>query len=129
MSANQSSSGTAFGNVAGVIARWLLGTVFIVMGAQKVMHPELFLKSVRQYELFTNPTLLNAIAAGLPWFEVFCGLLLIAGVAVRGTALLLVLMLVPFTVVVLHRAVGIAGAQGLALCAVKFDCGCGAGRF
>ena len=35
------------------------------------------------------PVLLNSIAAALPWFEVVCGGLLLAGVAVRGSALIL----------------------------------------
>ncbi len=110
------------------MAQARLGAVFIYMGLTKALHPELFLKLVRQYQMVHNPLLLNAIAAGLPWFEVFCGLLLATGVAVRGAALMLVLMLIPFTAVVLHRALAIAGAQHLALCAVKFDCGCGNGE-
>lgn len=112
----------------GLLARWLLGGLFVYMGLTKALHPELFLKLVHQYQMVSSPLLLNAIASALPWFEVFCGLLLLAGVAVRGSALILVLMLVPFTVLVLKRALGIAGAEGLPLCAVKFDCGCGTGE-
>ncbi len=111
-----------------VLARWALGALFIYMGLSKALHPELFLKLVRQYELTTNPFLLNTLAAGLPWFEVFCGVLLLAGIAVRGTCLVLVAMLVPFSFVVLHRALLISSAQQLAFCAVKFDCGCGTGE-
>lgn len=111
-----------------VLARWVLGALFVYMGLSKALHPELFLKLVRQYELTTNPLLLNTLAAGLPWFEVFCGVLLLAGIAVRGTCLVLVAMLVPFTLVVLHRALLISSAQQLAFCAVKFDCGCGSGE-
>ena len=48
--------------------------------------------------------------------------------AVCGTALMLILMLVPFTVLVLNRALDIQSAQAIAFCAVKFDCGCGAGE-
>jgi hypothetical protein len=70
---------------------------------------------------------LNSIAAALPWFEIFCGLLLMVGVAVRGTAMMLVLMLVPFTLVVWLRAHELASALGKPFCAVKFDCGCGTG--
>ena len=113
---------------AGVLSRWVLGALFIYMGWTKAVHPEAFLKLLRQYELTSNSFLLNSIAAGLPWFEFFCGLLLLAGVAVRGTALLLLLMLFPFTAVVLHRALAIADLQHLAFCAVRFDCGCGQGE-
>jgi uncharacterized membrane protein YphA (DoxX/SURF4 family) len=113
-----------------LLARWFLGALFIYMGLTKaVVHdPFDFLKLVRQYQMVTNPYLLNCIAAALPWFEVFCGLLLLAGVAVRGSALLLVAMLLPFTLLILKRGLAIAGAQHLAFCAVKFDCGCGNGE-
>lgn len=115
-------------NAAAVLARWLLAVVFIYMGLSKALHPENFLKLVNQYGLVANPFLLNVIAACLPWFEVFCGLLLLAGVAVRGAALMLVAMLIPFSLVVLKRALAIASAKSLAFCAVKFDCGCGNGE-
>jgi len=113
---------------AGVVGRWALGALFVYLGSTKALHPEAFLKLLRQYELTNSWFLLNSIAAGLPWFEVFCGLLLLAGVAVRGTALLLLAMLIPFTVVVLHRALAIAGLAHIAFCAVRFDCGCGSGE-
>ena len=115
-------------DAAGLLARLVLGTVFIYMGFSEALHPEQFLKLVHQYGIVTNPILLNSIAAALPWFEVFCGLLLVSGIAVRGAALMLVGMLVPFTFVVLHRALAIASAKSIAFCAVKFDCGCGAGE-
>ncbi len=111
-----------------VAARWFLGGLFIYMGLSKALHPVEFLKLVHQYGLTDSPLLLNLIAAALPWFEVFCGLLLVSGVAVRGTALVLVLLLVPFTIVVLRRALAIHTLQSIPLCAVKFDCGCGNGE-
>src|SRR5882672_9184496 len=76
-----------FTEYVAVLARWVLGGVFIYMGMSKAVHPEEFLKLVRDYEIIGNPLALNLIAAALPWFEIFCGLLLLAGVAVRGTAL------------------------------------------
>ena len=111
-----------------VPARWFLGGLFVYMGMAKALQPVEFLKLVHQYELVQTPALLNFIAAALPWFEIFCGLLLLAGIAVRGSALLLVLMLVPFTIVVLRRALAIHTARAIPLCAVKFDCGCGNGE-
>ena len=116
-------------DTAAVLGRWWLGCVFIYMGLNKALpHPEYFLKLVRQYDMVTSPWLLNSIGAALPWFEVLCGLLLLAGVAVRGAALNIVVMLVPFTLIVLKRALALAASSGKPFCAVKFDCGCGAGE-
>ena len=116
--------------IAALLARWFLGALFVYMGLSKaVFHdPFDFLKLVRQYQAVSNPYLLNFIVATLPWFEVFCGLLLLAGVAVRGAALLLLALLVPFTLLILQHGLALAGAQHLAFCAVKFDCGCGNGE-
>ena len=86
------------------------------------------MKMVQQYDVVTDPFLLNSIGATLPWFEVLCGILLLAGVAVRGVALNIMVMLVPFTFLVLNRGLGIAAVSRLPFCAVKFDCGCGVGE-
>jgi uncharacterized membrane protein YphA (DoxX/SURF4 family) len=110
-----------------VAARWFLGGFFIYTGLVKALDPETFLKLIREYEMVGNPVLLNSIASALPWFEVFCGVLLLMGVAVRGSALLVLGMLVPFTLIVLKRALAIASAEGIFFCAVKFNCGCGTG--
>jgi len=114
--------------VVAMLGRWVLGAWFVYLGLNKAWHPEQFLKLIRQYDLVTNPVLLNSIAAVLPWFEVFCGLLLMAGIAVRGSALVSLAMLAPFTWLVLKRALAIAAIQGQPFCAVKFDCGCGTGE-
>jgi len=119
---------TRLGDLAGLAARLILGGLFIYMGLNKALHPVDFLKLVREYELFDNYFLLNFVAASLPWFEVFCGFLLVLGIAVRGSALAVLAMLAPFTVVVILRAIDIAHTEGKAFCAVKFDCGCGTGE-
>jgi uncharacterized membrane protein YphA (DoxX/SURF4 family) len=110
------------------LSRWVLGAAFIYLGLNKALHPVEFLKLVRQYQMVGQPFLLNSIAAFLPWFEVFCGCLLVGGIAVRGSALWSLAMLVPFTALVARRALAIAAAQGMPFCAVKFDCGCGTGE-
>lgn len=114
--------------LAPVAVRLLLGGLFIYMGMNKCLHPVDFLKLVRQYDLVHAPLALNLVAALLPWFEVFCGALLVGGVAVRGSALMLVVMLVPFTLIVIRRALAIHELSGLPFCAIKFDCGCGTGE-
>jgi len=125
---NPVSGHTRAAEVFAQLARWFLGAMFLYMGLNKALHPIEFLKLVRQYDMLQHHLLLNFVASALPWFEVFCGLLLVLGVAVRGAAVMLVSMLIPFTVVVLLRALEIHGAGGLPFCAIKFDCGCGAGE-
>lgn len=128
MKTSPSSSRRVAVDIFTVLTRWLLGAAFVYLGLNKALHPVDFLKLVQQYDLTQNALFLNSIAAGLPWFEVFCGLLLLTGVAVRGTALTLLLMLVPFTLLVLHQALLLQAAQAIPFCAVKFDCGCGTGE-
>jgi uncharacterized membrane protein YphA (DoxX/SURF4 family) len=113
---------------ATVAARCLLGAFFVYSGLKKGLDPASFLKLVRQYDMVHTPFLLNSIAATLPWFEIFCGALLLAGIAVRGTALTLAGVLIPFTGVVWHRALVLQAARAIPFCAVKFDCGCGMGE-
>ena len=115
-------------SIAGLLARWLLGGLFIYLGLAKALHPVDFLKLVRQYDLTHSAPVLDSIAALLPWFEVACGLLLVAGVAVRGAALVSLLLLIPFTAVVWHRALELQAIKAIPLCMVKFDCGCGHGE-
>jgi uncharacterized membrane protein YphA (DoxX/SURF4 family) len=115
-------------DLASVLARWLVGAMFLYTGLNKALQPVEFLKLIRQYDLAQQPLLLNTIAALLPWVEVVCGVLLVAGVAVRGSALLTCVLLLPFTVLVIHRARELQAALGIPFCAVKFDCGCGTGE-
>jgi uncharacterized membrane protein YphA (DoxX/SURF4 family) len=128
MNSDQTSRVRSVADVSAVVARWLLAAVFLYMGLSKALDPVDFLKLLRQYDLTQSSLLLNSMAAALPWFEVFCGLLLLAGIAVRGTSLTLLVLLAPFTWVVLHRALLLQSAQNIPFCAVKFDCGCGAGE-
>jgi uncharacterized membrane protein YphA (DoxX/SURF4 family) len=114
--------------VLAVLVRCILGALFIYMGLNKALHPVEFLKLVRQYDVVPQPLLLNLIASTLPWFEVLCGIWLLLGLAVRGTAVVLVLMLIPFTILVFLRAWSMHRTGGLPFCAIKFDCGCGAGE-
>jgi uncharacterized membrane protein YphA (DoxX/SURF4 family) len=122
------SSETEWPEKLAVAARWLLGGLFVYMGASKAAHPEEFLKLVRQYDLTSNYFLLNAVASALPWFEIYCGVLLLAGIAVRGVSLALGIILIAFTWAVWQRALTVEAARSIPFCAVKFDCGCGTGE-
>ncbi len=94
----------------------------------QLVDPSVFLKLINEYHFTTNPLVMDPIAAALPWFEVFCGLLLLGGVAVRGTALVILSMLLPFTFVIVKRGLLVAAQQHLSFCQVQFDCGCGGGE-
>jgi uncharacterized membrane protein YphA (DoxX/SURF4 family) len=111
-----------------VAARWILGCVFVYLGLKKALHPVDFLKLLRQYEMGESQILLNFLATVLPWFEVLCGIFLLAGIAVRGSALMSLVLLVPFSCIVLQRAWTIHEANAIPFCAVHFDCGCGSGE-
>ncbi len=109
-------------------ARFILGATFLYLGAAKALDPIGFLKLVRQFEALPQPLALNAVAALLPWFEVFCGCLLLAGIRPRGAALVLLVLLTGFTSLIALRALAIYHGQGVPFCTIRFDCGCGAGE-
>jgi len=110
------------------IARFLLGAMLLYMGLSKAGDPVNFLKLLREYGMLASPQPLNLVAAWLPWWEMVCGLLLMANIALRGTALIVAGMFLFFCVAILLRALEIQSAMGIAFCAVRFDCGCGAGE-
>lgn len=116
-----------------IVARLLLGGLFIKMGVSKLGHPVKFLKDIREYGLlpeapvFDSLNLINLTAIALPWIEILCGVLLIVGFWLRGSSLVLGLMLAFFTTAIFLRAVGVYNEGGIAFCGIEFDCGCGAG--
>jgi len=111
-------------------ARIILGGYFIWLGLAKAAAPVEFLKLLRQYQMVPEglPLTLNLVAAILPGLEVLCGVLLIFGVAIRGAVVLVLGLLAVFTFAVSARALGIYQVEEIALCAIKFDCGCGTGE-
>ena len=109
-------------------ARTLLGAAFVYLGTAKALDPVGFLKLVRQFDALPQPLALNAVAALLPWFEIFCGVLLLAGLRPRGTALVTLVMLVSFTSLIAMRALALARSGAVPFCSIRFDCGCGAGE-
>ena len=112
-----------------LLARLALGGTFVYLGALKIGDPVGFLKAVRQFGVVadTDPTLLNAMAAWMPWLEVWCGLLLVLGVGVRGAALVLLALLLVFTPAIASRGLELQAERGTSFCDIAFDCGCGTG--
>jgi len=112
-----------------LIARIVVGVVFIYMGVNKLSDPVTFLKLTRQYHIVPDspPIFLNTIAIVLPWLEVITGAALILGLFIRGAAATILLMLVVFTPMILKRALEIQ-QPGQSFFDIKFDCGCGGGE-
>lgn len=96
-----------------LVFRWLLGGLFILASAHKIMDPAAFAKIVYGYDLFPAATI-NLIAILLPYIELTAGLALATGVYPRAAAVILSGLLLGFIV-----AIGINAARGHV-----FDCGC-----
>jgi uncharacterized membrane protein YphA (DoxX/SURF4 family) len=93
--------------------RWLLGGLFVMASAHKIMDPAAFAKIVYGYDLFPAPSI-NLIAIILPFIELTAGLGLVIGVYPRAAAMILSGLLLAFILVI-----GINALRGHV-----FDCGC-----
>jgi len=96
-----------------LLARIILGCVFIYASLDKISHPDLFAEAVYNYQLLPDEAI-NLVAIWLPWLEMGSGLLLLLGVWVRGSILVLTCLMVVFL-----AAMGINVARGL-----DIYCGC-----
>ncbi len=99
--------------ITGLVARIVLGGVFIYASLDKIKHPELFAEAVYNYQLSPGVAV-NLVALWLPWLELLSGGLLVLGVWVRGSTLILSGLMVVFL-----AALGINLARGL-----DIHCGC-----
>ncbi len=80
------------------ISRLILGAIFIFASIDKIIHPLAFAQVIHYYRL-TPPELINLFALVLPWMELLAGLLLIVGYRVRGSSLLINILLLFFIIV------------------------------
>jgi len=97
----------------GLLARIILGCVFIYASLDKMAHPELFAEAVYNYQL-SPEVAVNLVALWLPWLELLSGGLLVLGVWVHGSSLILSGLMLIFL-----AALGINLARGL-----DIHCGC-----
>ena len=93
--------------------RLILGTVFLVSGAEKLPILGDFAHAIYNYKILPL-SLVNIAALLFVWTELTVGIFLIAGAAVRGAALVTGSMLGLFIIAILT-----AMARGL-----EIDCGC-----
>lgn len=80
-----------------LLARLVLGGFFVYASLDKIWDPAGFAKIVYQWQV-VGPVASNLVAVTLPWVELVAGLLLVAGVWRRESALVIALMLVFFLV-------------------------------
>jgi uncharacterized membrane protein YphA (DoxX/SURF4 family) len=100
-----------------VIARWVLGGVFVVAGALKVYPAELFANDIARYGLLPV-TWVNLAALVLPWIEIVAGGLLVAGVWKRAGAAVVAVLCALFLgalTVGLWRGLEVCGCFGATL--------------
>jgi uncharacterized membrane protein YphA (DoxX/SURF4 family) len=102
-----------FHPVTAVTARLVLGVVFLYASWDKILDPEGFAKAVQNYRLVPVAAV-NLFAIVIPWLELVCGLLLLAGLFTSGSALLVGLLMLSFVI-----ALGSALIRGL-----DISCGC-----
>ena len=93
--------------------RLVLGGVFIYASVYKVAEPQEFARSIYNYRMLPE-AVINLMAIIMPWLELLCGILIIIGGFVRGSAALIGLMLLVFII-----AISSALARGL-----DISCGC-----
>jgi len=97
-----------------LMLRWLLALVMLWAAVSKLANPTEFLGSIYGYELPLPRVLLQTAAVVLPWVELLCGLLLLAGFWSQTALLTVTGLLVCFVI-----ATGQAWARGL-----DIACGC-----
>jgi uncharacterized membrane protein YphA (DoxX/SURF4 family) len=106
--------------------RLFLAAIFIYAAVQKIGKPHAFADEIRNYGVVDYGPPLYIMAVVLPWVELFCGLALVTGVALRGAALFLIGLNVMFLVVISKRTAEYVSG-GTSFMEVYFDCGCGFG--
>jgi uncharacterized membrane protein YphA (DoxX/SURF4 family) len=97
----------------GLLARLVVGGVWIAAGLIKLPDPAESVRAVRAYRLLPEATV-HAVGYGLPFLEIIVGLLLVLGLGTRIAAGLSSLVFVLFII-------GISSAWARDL---QIDCGC-----
>ena len=102
-----------FDVAAGLLARVVVGVVWVVAGALKLPDPNENVRAVRAYRLLPE-SVVPVVGHGLPVLEILVGLCLLLGLLTRVAAVVSAVLLVAFVV-----GITSAWARGLSI-----DCGC-----
>jgi uncharacterized membrane protein YphA (DoxX/SURF4 family) len=79
-----------------LLTRLVIGTIFVSASIEKAADPASFAVMIENYKIL-SPAASMFVASTLPWVELVCGVAVILGVAVRGSALVIGLLTVGFT--------------------------------
>lgn len=97
----------------GVLARLVLGAVWVAAGALKIPDPTESVRAVRNYRLLPE-SVVPLVGHALPVLEVLIGVCLLLGLLVRANAVLSAVLLLAFI-----AGIASAWARGLSI-----ECGC-----
>jgi uncharacterized membrane protein YphA (DoxX/SURF4 family) len=78
-----------------LLARLILGAVFIYASIDKIAHPAAFAMDIYHYQILPD-ALINLTAMGLPWLELITGAFLLTGLFREGSVLIVTGLLVIF---------------------------------
>ncbi|MFH1825415.1 MAG: MauE/DoxX family redox-associated membrane protein [Candidatus Firestonebacteria bacterium] len=96
-----------------IILRIIVGILFILSSLPNLFRPDHFLKIIQEYNIISD-AIAPLMAVYLPWLEVGCGIMFVFNFYTKSNAVILLLVLFPFTI-----AVTINICRGLI-----HDCGC-----
>ncbi len=96
-----------------LILRIIVGAVFIYSSLDKLFNQEAFAKAIYNYK-FLPGIFINIFAIVIPYLELFCGILLIAGIFKRGSSFIISVLLIVFIIALTQAYV-----RGL-----DISCGC-----
>ena len=96
-----------------LLARLILGGVFILASLDKISNPGDFAAAIGNYHILPFG-IENLLALILPWLELLTGIFIITGIMVDGAAIMIILMNMMFII-----AISQALARGISI-----ECGC-----
>ncbi|MBK8981502.1 MAG: DoxX family membrane protein [Ignavibacteria bacterium] len=79
------------------LLRLILGVVFIYASLDKLYNQEEFSRAIYNYKFFPE-IFINIFAIVVPYLEIICGILIITGIYLRGSSLIITLMLFFFII-------------------------------
>ena len=100
-------------DLIGLLARLIVGVVLVVAGGLKVTSPAVSARAVRAFQILPYDVA-GYVGYALPVVEILIGLLLVAGLFTRASAILGGLLMLAFII-----GISSAWARGLTI-----DCGC-----